>query len=116
MFNKSAISLQQLAIAAVAVAIAAATSASQEDWHGVLHQHPAVGYIARPTTDRIATLNQALVDGARTLRRDDRTGYLRPVLDALGLSVDSQLLVFSKTGVQRAFTSPHNPRALFFDS
>ena len=90
--------------------------AAQEDWHGVLHQHPAVGYIARPTTDRIATLNQALANGARTLRRDAATGYLEPVLDALGLSVDSQLLVFSKTGVQRAFTSPHNPRALFFDS
>jgi hypothetical protein len=29
--------------------------------------------------------------------------------------VESQLLVFSKTGVQRAFTSPHNPRAIFFD-
>ncbi|MBW8865730.1 MAG: hypothetical protein JF610_00095 [Acidobacteria bacterium] len=102
--------------AAFAVAVATASPSGQEDWHGVLHQHPAVGYIARPTTDRIATLNQALVDGARTLRRDDRTGYLQPVLDALGLSVDSQLLVFSKTGVQRAFTSPHNPRALFFDS
>jgi len=89
---------------------------AQEDWHGVLHQHPAVGYIARPTTDRIAALNTALAGGSRTLRRDERTGYLRPVLDALGLSIDSQLLVFSKTGVQRAFTSPHNPRALFFDS
>jgi hypothetical protein len=116
MVNKSAISLQQLAIVAVAVAIAAATSAAQEDWHGVLHQHPAVGYIARPTTDRIATLNRALAGGSRSLRRDPRTGYLRSVLDALGLSIDSQLLVFSKTGVQRAFTSPHNPRALFFDS
>jgi hypothetical protein len=116
MVNKSAISLQRLAIVAIAVAIAAATSASQEDWHGVLHQHPAVGYIARPTTDRIATLNQALAGGSRSLRLDPRTGYLRSVLDALGLSIDSQLLVFSKTGVQRAFTSPHNPRALFFDS
>ena len=29
--------------------------------------------------------------------------------------MDSQLLVFSKTGVQRAYTSPHNPRAIYFD-
>jgi hypothetical protein len=28
---------------------------------------------------------------------------------------ESQLLVFSKTGVQRAYTSPHSPRAIFFD-
>ena len=99
-----------------AVVAATPSTTGQEDWHGVLHQHPAVGYIGRPTTDRIATLNQALATGARTLRRDAHAGYLKPVLDALGLSVDSQLLVFSKTGVQRAFTSPHNPRALFFDS
>jgi hypothetical protein len=37
------------------------------------------------------------------------------VLDALGVPVESQLLVFSKTGVQRAYTSPHNPRALFYN-
>jgi hypothetical protein len=37
------------------------------------------------------------------------------VLDALGVPVESQLLVFSKTGVQRAYTSPRTPRALFFD-
>src|SRR4029079_19299415 len=93
LIHTSAISLQQSAICtAVAVALAAATMAAQEDWHGVLHQHPAVGYIARPTTARIATLNQALANGARTLRRDVSTGYLEPVLDALGLSVDSQLL------------------------
>jgi len=35
--------------------------------------------------------------------------------EALGVPVDSQLLVFSKTGVQRAYTSPRNPRALFFN-
>jgi hypothetical protein len=100
----------------VSVALAAAAMTAQEDWHGVLHQHPSVDYLGHPTTDRIAALNTALAGGSRTLRRDARTGYLRPVLDALGLSIDSQLLVFSKTGVQRAFTSPHNPRALFFDS
>ena len=63
----------------------------------------------------MAKLNQALAHGGRSLQRDDRTGYLRPVLEALGVPIDSQLLVFSKTGVQRAYTSPHNPRALYFD-
>src|SRR5437763_5935363 len=119
MVNKSAISLQQSAMTALlagaglfAVAVVAA---SQEGWHGVLDQHPAIQYARRPPADRIAQLNQALADGSRTLQRDSRTGYLRSVLDALGVSDESQLLVFSKTGVQRAFTSPHNPRALYFD-
>ena len=34
---------------------------------------------------------------------------------ALGVPRASQLLVFSKTGVQRDFTSPRNPRAIYFD-
>jgi hypothetical protein len=86
-----------------------------EPWHGVLDEHPAIQYASRPTTDRIAALNRALALQQRTLQRDARTGYLVSVLDALGVARESQLLVFSKTGVQRAFTGPRNPRALFFD-
>ena len=82
---------------------------------GVLHEHPAIQYATRPTTDRVAKLSDAIARGARTLPRDARTGYLRPLLDALGVPVESQLLVFSKTGVQRALVSPQRPRALFFD-
>ena len=37
------------------------------------------------------------------------------MLQALSIPVDSQLLVFSKTGLQGALTSPSNPRALFFN-
>ena len=70
---------------------------------------------AAPPTDRVAKLNQALALTGRSLQRDSRTGYLVSVLDALGVPAESQLLVFSKTGVQRAYTSPHNPRALYFD-
>jgi hypothetical protein len=68
-----------------------------------------------PASDRVARLNQALVQHQRALPRDARTGYLASVLDALGVPPESQLLVFSKTGVQRAYTSPHNPRAIYFD-
>jgi hypothetical protein len=104
--------------AALGVAIAGSVSThgqKQETWLGVLDEHPAIQYANRPTSDRVAALNQALAHGGRPLQRDDRTGYLRPVLEALGVPIDSQLLVFSKTGVQRAYTSPHNPRALYFD-
>ena len=74
-----------------------------------------VGRAASPAGDRVARLNQALADHGRSLRRDAGTGYLVSVLDALGVPAESQLLVFSKTGVQRAYTSPHTPRALYFD-
>ena len=98
------------------LALATTTSGQkQEGWPGVLDEHPSIQYAIRPTTDRVAKLNQALIDTGRSLQRDPRTGYLLPVLEALGVPVESQLLVFSKTGVQRAYTSPHNPRAIFFD-
>jgi hypothetical protein len=103
------------AMAAAFAASAALFGQQAEEWHGVLHEHPAIRYGTRPTTDRVAVLNASMSDGSRALTRDSQSGYLRAVLGALGIPIESQLLVFSKTGVQRAHTSPHNPRALFFD-
>src|SRR3954470_15477974 len=100
----------------LALAAEAVTSGQKtENWPGVLDEHPAIQYSTRPTSDRIAALNKALAQNQRTLQRDPTTGYLRGVLDALGVRKESQLLVFSKTGVQRGFTSPRTPRALYFD-
>src|SRR5712671_6021954 len=111
---------RRLLAGAAALGMAAAGGAlmsgqNQETWAGMLNDHPAIQYASRPTTDRVSKLNQALAHGGRSLQRDARTGYLLPVLEALGVPVESQLLVFSKTGVQRAHISPRNPRALFFD-
>jgi hypothetical protein len=36
-------------------------------------------------------------------------------LEKLDVSIDSQLLLFSKTGIQAAHTSPENPRAFYFN-
>src|SRR5262245_39632534 len=108
----------RVALAALALVVAAGALTSgqvRKAWAGVLDEHPAIEYARRPTTDRVANLNEALAHQQRTLTRDGQTGYVRSLIDALGLSVDSQLLVFSKTGVQRDYTSPHNPRSLFFD-
>jgi len=132
------LTLTVVAIAAT-VDVTLASRGRQAPWVGVLEEHPAIQYASRPTTDRVAKLNQSLAqhglsrqsaegaaadlsrqsaEGAaadRTFQRDERTGHLMSVLDALGVPVESQLLVFSKTGVQRAYTSPHNPRALFYN-
>src|SRR3990167_6053315 len=64
---------------------------------GMLDEHPSIQYAVRPTTDRVVKLNDAMSRGERSLQRDDRTGYLTSLLDSLGVSVESQLLVFSKT-------------------
>jgi hypothetical protein len=91
------------------------TAAVADNGTGVLHEHPSINYAARPAHDRVARWTEAAVASGRPFPRDPRTGYLRGLLKALGISEDSQLLVFSKTGVQRAYTGPHMPRALYFD-
>lgn len=63
--------------------------------------------------DRVAALSETL--SSRPLDRDPQTGYLRALLRRLEIPLESQLLVFSKTGVQHAFTGPRTPRALYFD-
>ena len=77
--------------------------------------HPAIGYYTRPAHDLIAELNRRVEDGTARIPFDETTGYLRPVLDALHVPADSQMLVMSKTGVQALYTSPENPRAIFFN-
>jgi hypothetical protein len=109
----------RLAAAAAAVALAIVVSAPSSGQvraalNGTIDEHPAIDYVARPSSDRVAVLNRALTAGQQSLRRDPRMGYLPSVLDALGVPLESQILVFSKTGVQRDLTGPANPRALYF--
>ena len=105
--------------AAVVVAIAGVAAAAigqltERPLAGAL-AHPAIGYYTRPAHDPIAELNRRVDAGTARIPFDESTGYLRPVLDALRVPADSQMLVMSKTGVQALYTSPENPRAIFFN-
>lgn len=87
----------------------------KEPFAGVLDEHPAIQYATRPTKDRVALLAQAIAQGKTSLTYRPPAGYLQSMLAALDISPESQLLVFSKTGLQRASTGPTNPRALYFN-
>lgn len=103
------------ALGIATVSMVPTSGQTREPWHGVLDEHPAIQYLARPTTDRVAVLKKSLAQNPDALPRDPSTGYLSGVLKALGVPKESQLLVFSKTGVQSSYTSPGKPRALYFD-
>jgi hypothetical protein len=107
-----------LAVAActLLLALAAAWPAAQarQPFPGTLDEHPAIQYETRPTTDAVARLDARLAAGEARLARDARMGWLPAVLSALDVPVESQLLVFSKTGLQRAYTGPKSPRALYY--
>jgi len=77
---------------------------------GTIDQHPAIGYSLRSARDRLARLG-----GVPNGNFEVTSGYLRSVLAALDVPVESQLLLFSKTGVQQAYTNPRTPRALYFN-
>jgi hypothetical protein len=104
-----------LAVALLAVTLAAGQRDAQGRWVGVLDEHPAIEYGLRPTSDAVEALNARLAAGQSTLTFEPGSGYLTSVLRELGVPVASQMLVLSRSGVQRAFTSPGNPRALYFN-
>ena len=68
-------------------------------------EHEAIDYAKRPTHDPITKINAKLKDGSVKLKfTDDGMGYLGAVLKALDVPVESQVMVFSKTSFQLAFT------------
>ena len=80
-----------------------------------LPEHPAIGYGSRAAHDPVAQLSAKLAAETTRLVFDRESGYLESVLAALNLSPESQVLVFSKTGIQGRLTSPLNPRSLIFN-
>lgn len=74
-----------------------------------------IAYSKTADTGPIARLQQRLNSGEAHLTRDGSFGYLRSLLKELGVSTNSQMLVFSKTSFQRERISPQTPRSLFFN-
>ncbi|REJ76533.1 MAG: hypothetical protein DWQ34_05260 [Planctomycetota bacterium] len=74
-----------------------------------------INYETAPTTNRVASLQQAIDDGAATLEWDEEHGYLRSVLEHLDVPVSSQMLVFSKTSFQQRRITSRRPRAIYFN-
>jgi hypothetical protein len=62
----------------------------------------------------ISRLQKRLDSGKSRLDFDKDTGYLRSLLREVRAPVSSQMLVFSKTSLQRQRISPHTPRAIYF--
>ena len=75
---------------------------------------PAIRYSTTPATDVVAALNAKLQDGSASLTFDPSNGYLRSVLDALKVPVESQALVFSQTSFQAPLINVRNPRSVYF--
>lgn len=90
-----------------------------EDFQGSAHkldfESAPIEYSIREATDPVARVDKTLETPAPAPGSyHPKFGYLLKVLELLRVSVSSQMLVFSKTSVQRHNIDPSNPRALYF--
>ena len=101
--------------AAVLVGVSVATVGAQRG--GVFRgsrDHPAILYSRGPVDNAISRLNNRIADGSVELVFAGASGYLRSVLDALDILVESQVAAFSRTSFQARLLSMENPRAIYF--
>ena len=99
--------------------IAFAGAVSADDFQGSTHLMPfdedTINYSKAREAGPIARLQQRVDAGELRLAHDERFGYLPSLLSALGVSTNSQMLVFSKTSFQRERIAPKTPRAIYFN-
>lgn len=74
-----------------------------------------INYASGPVNDVVAPLIAKLRSGNLKLQDDLQHGYLIDILKELQVPQSSQVLVFSKTSLQRQRISPRTPRAIYFN-
>jgi hypothetical protein len=72
-------------------------------------------YWSAAVSDSCTELDKALVEGRIRLTLNDGKAMVNEVLAALKVRAESQVLVFSKTSLQKDRIGPATPRALFFN-
>ena len=96
-----------------------ATSCIADDFQGATHLMPfdeeTINYSKQKDTGPVARLQERIDRGELKMNFGEKFGYLPSLLDALGVSTNSQMLVFSKTSFQRERIAPQTPRAIFFN-
>lgn len=100
-----------------AASLVAGSALGQLDGSMVSIEHPAIEYRTAAPANPVADLEQRIAAGATELAYDSRPGigYLPALLAELGVPVESQLLVYSKTSLQQRLITPARPRAIYFN-
>lgn len=74
-----------------------------------------IRYATADADNAVTKLQAGLKAKTTTLKADDEFGYLKAVLRAFDVPESSQVLVFSKTSLQRSRIGPKTPRAIYFN-
>jgi len=78
-------------------------------------EEPPISYSSSTPDNCISALQSKIDSGKVVLKYDDQFGYLPDVLGSLGVPIESQMFVFSKTSLQLRRISPKTPRAIYFN-
>lgn len=97
-------------VALATLALASGVAFAVDDF-----ERPPIEYSKATPENRVSDLAQRIEAGAFQLALDEDRGYLESLLAALDVPVESQLLVFSRTSLQRQRISPKRPRAVYFN-
>jgi hypothetical protein len=76
---------------------------------------PPINYSTATPHDAISALQEKLRAGKAAVAYDHDHGYLASLLKQLDIPRSSQILVFSKTSLQRSRISSRTPRAIYFN-
>ncbi|PAZ06489.1 MAG: hypothetical protein CAK86_02370 [Opitutia bacterium AMD-G1] len=77
-------------------------------------EEPPINYSATPTNDPATAISAKFQSRAMEIRSMPAKKRLQWLLDELGVPVESQIFVFSKTSLQRELINPETPRVLYF--
>ena len=114
MIREPVLRLSAAALGAM-LCVAGITARQREPYRENLpSNHPAIAYETGAFDDPVARLARTVARGDAALDYDERFGYLPSLLERLGVAIDSQMLVFSKTSFQASLISPRTPRAIYF--
>ena len=103
-----------LGAAALAAAASATVHGQPSNAFRASRDHPAIAYSTGPVDNAVVDLNRQVREGAVELTFDGESGYLRSVLEALDIPVESQVAVFSPTSNRAPLITSTNPRAIYF--
>ena len=78
-------------------------------------ERPPIEYSKSQPNNCVSQLIERLESGQAKLSQEEGLGYLRSLLKELNVPASSQMLVFSKTSLQRQCITPRTPRALYFN-
>lgn len=99
----------------VLILVPAVVASAGITWAADEFERPPIEYSRATPENCISDLQERLDRGEVQLAFQEGLGYLPSLLEALGVPPESQMLVFSKTSLQRQRISPRTPRAIYFN-